>query len=155
MASIQNPRKTYRFRVSITDPNGTLWNQFEIEEFDPPTSKIEVATHGAGNYQSKTPGQETVDTIKIKKLKDGASDTKMFNWWKATKTKGNRVDYAKTIVVEELDAAEDLSVANVLNTYYYYECFPTSYKPGAWKRTDTAVNQMEELEFSVDTWEVQ
>ena len=143
--AVNSPRKKYRFRVTITSPDGKVWDSFEVQKLKLPAPKLATATHGAGGSLIETPGMQEVLSMSLEKIKDSREDTKIKDWYNTVRTKGDRTAYAKTILVEELD--EDMQT--VLQQHILIECFPKSYEISEFEATNPADNTTEKIEFSV------
>lgn len=143
--AVNNPRKVFAFRVTITDPSGKIWDQYEVQKFKLPAPKISTATHGAGGRLIETPGMEDVLKATLEKISDDTEDTKAKDWYDKVKKRGKRQEYAKTILVEEMSS----DMETVIEQNILIDCFPTMYEKSEFDAKNQSDNMTTKMEFSV------
>lgn len=147
MAAVSNPRKVFQFKIEIDGVD-----QMEVQKCTLPDMETEVVKHGDTNHDVKTAGRVTVGNLKLEKLRAlPTSDQILWNWQKSAQnitTGGGAIPalYKKVVIVKEMDASGLITVARWILTGVW----PTKRSQADFDRMSSD-NQIETLEFSVDT----
>lgn len=150
MAKVKNPRKVFRFSITVYEPTGTILDPFLVQEVTHPDVDIEPVSHGDVNFDVKTPGRVSIGNGTITKLqRTSGADNFMWNWRLMCQTEGlgGMVpdSIKKDIVVTELAEGGD----TIINTWRWVGCWPTKMGGLGHNRAESA-NTVESIEFSVD-----
>ena len=149
MARIKNPRKTFRFSITVISPFGQL-EAFLVQDIQHPDVDVEPVSHGDVNYDVKTPGRVMVGNATLNKImKTDGPDNFFHDWRMACQLEGvgGFVPDAvkKDIIVAELGEGGD----TIINTHRWVGCWPTKITGQSNSRTESE-NTIESVELSVD-----
>jgi hypothetical protein len=154
MTNIVNPRKLFRYKVTINSPDIP---SFYIQDFKNPDVQITPDKHGVAGNIIKTAGIREEGNASLERLLPATKGNGGFSsvsggiWaWAALANDGwgNGSDpdvYKREVIVEEL--ANDGYTS--LDTWTLLGCWPTSINGREFKAADSG-NRVENVELSVD-----
>lgn len=149
---VSNPRKQFRFSISIVAPDRALLEAYLVQEVTHPENTIEQDVHGDVNYDVKTAGRVSTGNATISKiLTTSGPDNYLWNWHESCQSPrfgGGLIpsQYKKRITVTEYAEGAD---GGILNIWTWHGCWPTKINGQTQNRQESG-NTIESVEFSVD-----
>jgi len=147
MAQVENPRKSYNFRLDITGIGN-----FYAQEVDLPDSEIDKVEHGDSNYDVSSPGKTNVTDLMIQKLLFGdASDSAIWIWHVNCQNSlvGGSAPPSEIRLYGSLTEFATDQVT-VVNSWWFEGLWPFKINGQKFKRGGESENAIENIEFSVD-----
>ena len=142
MSGFANPRKDHRFILEIDG-----FNQFLIEEVDPPEVEYEVHVHGApGNIPNpNTPGKMKTNDMVVKKLMPaGRPDIEIWDWF-------GRAMLGDNLALNKQGFLIDLDPTSLVPVQWWYlgNIWPSKIKDQPRTSQGTGGNLIQEITFNV------